>query len=191
MIIFDIETTGLDPAECVVRCYAALDDPTGDIQLRIANPSGEKRLLLQLTDLLARNDTWCGWNIEEFDIWFVSERCKTLGIPFPELTPCNLKGKYGRERYTVDGIDTYDLAYELEERAKTLAVDWRLQALAEAYGWRPSTELDGEQMPGAVPAAVAAHCLDDIDACRFLADAVGREESFAEAQAEWIEGNLG
>jgi DNA polymerase elongation subunit (family B) len=192
MIIFDIETSGLTPSDCVVRCYAALDEASGDVEVRItSNDEGEKRLLLALRDLLLKYETWCGWNIEEFDVWFVAERCKTLGIDFPKTYPSGKKGKYGRDRYSVEGVELFDLAYELEGKASDLAVEWRLQSLAEAYGWRPSTDLDGEQMPGAVPAAVAAHCLDDIDACRFLSDSLGREASFADAQAEWLEGNLG
>lgn len=191
MIIFDIETTGLDPASCQVRCFAALDISSGDITLRIASGShGEKRLLRDLRDLLVRYDSWSGWNIEEFDIPFISERCGIHGLDFPPLEPLGLTGKYGKERYGVSGHTTVDLAYAYQDRAEQLGIEWRLQAIAQVYGWRAATSLDGAEMPGAVPAAVAAHCLDDIDACRFLADDIGRDAAFAEEQSSWLGGTL-
>jgi hypothetical protein len=172
-LLFDIETTGLEPDVDRLRAFGALLPEEGSLWLQTTSGSplvDERRLIRDLLVVLGEHDSWTGWNLTEFDLPFIATRAAHHGIDFPLVPVADEPkiGKYGRPRFTSPDKPVRDLAYENEQRAKTLGVQWSLQPLAREHGWHPLVALTGADMPEAPVAQVAAHCLDDLEAMAFL-----------------------
>lgn len=190
MILFDLETEGLEPESCAIRCFGAYDTETGDVTVRIAsNPDGESRLISALLELFDRSWQVGGWNISEFDLPFIASRGRLYGLDLP-LDATGLLGKYGNPRYDFSrsGYRMRDLAYEYEQTAASLGCEWSLQEVAATYGWLAATALMGEDMPAAPLTQVAAHCLDDIDAMVFLLET--GTAAIVDDQSSYMRGTL-
>lgn len=174
MLIFDLETTGLDPEVHRLRAFGGLDPARGALWLLSTNGGeldhDERRLLRDILVALGEADSWVGWNVTEFDLNFIAVRAAYHGIDFPlvPITGPHAVGKYGKPRYTHPSKDVRDIAYELEQHAAELGVKWSLQPVAAHHGWRPLISLTGADMPDATLVQVAAHCLDDLEAIAFL-----------------------
>jgi DNA polymerase III epsilon subunit-like protein len=178
-LLFDLETTGLDPEVDRIRAFGGLAPESGDLWLLTTSGSElshERRLIRDILVVLGEAPEWIGWNLTEFDLPFLSTRAAKHGIDFP-LVPVNDEpaiGKYGRPRKTYPHKPVRDLAYENEENAAALKVKWSLQPLAREFGWEPLVALTGADMPDATLVQVAAHCLDDLEAMAHLLRHEGR-----------------
>lgn len=190
MILFDLETEGLDPYDCAIRCFGAFDTDTKDVTVRIvSNPEGEERLIAELLGLFERSRNVGGWNISEFDLPFLRDRGRLYDLELP-LDATGEIGKYGNPRYEFSrsGFRMRDLAYEYQQTAAALECEWSLQEVAQTYGWLAATPLMGEDMPAAPLTQVAAHCLDDIDAMAFLLES--GTTAIVEDQSSYMRGML-
>lgn len=178
-LLFDLETTGLDPEVDRIRAFGGLAVEAGDLWLLTTSGSElshERRLIRDILVVLGEAPEWIGWNLTEFDLPFLSVRAFKHGIDFP-LVPAPDEpsvGKYGKPRKTYPGKPVRDLAYENEENAAALGVQWSLQPLARELGWEPLVTLTGADMPDATLVQVAAHCLDDLEAMAHLLRHEGR-----------------
>lgn len=172
-LLFDLETTGLEPETDRIRAFGGLAPESGDLWLLTTSGSElshERRLIRDILVVLGEAPEWIGWNLTEFDLPFLAVRAAKHGIDFP-LVPVTDEpaiGKYGRPRKTYPNKPVRDLAYENEEQARARSVKWSLQPLARALGWEPLVSLTGADMPDATLVQVAAHCLDDLEAMAYL-----------------------
>lgn len=171
MLIFDIETTGLDPSRDRLRCVGTFETFTEQVELVIADRyEQELQLVIDLVSALETYDRWGGWNITEFDLWFLHERAAYYEMDFP-IVATGETGKYGKPVWTsplAASID--DLAYyrRFKEVAESRGIKHSLQPVATALGRPQAVALTGADMPGASITQVGAHCLDDLEAIRFL-----------------------
>lgn len=171
MLIFDIETTGLDPEHDRLRCVGTFETFSEQVDLLIADRyEQEQSLVIELVSALQTYDRWCGWNITEFDMWFLHVRAAYYEMEFP-IVETGKKGKYGKPCWTsplAASID--DLAYHVrfKELAERRGIKHSLQPVATALGRPTAVALTGADMPGASITQVGAHCLDDLEAIRFL-----------------------
>ena len=172
-LIFDLETTGLDPARERLRAFGGLAPSSGELWLLASSGSAlddEQRLLRDSIAIMTEAPELVGWNITEFDLPFIAARASGYGIDFP-LVPVQDEpkvGKYGHPRFTLPDKPVRDIAYEHKQSAETAGVVWSLQPLARAWGWQPLISLTGADMPDATVAQVAVHCLDDLEAIAFV-----------------------
>lgn len=175
--IFDIETTGLDAKVDRLRAFGALSPESGLMWMFTSAGSAlddsERRLIRDLLVVLGEASSWSGWNISEFDLPFIRERASQYDIDFPLLPLLDNKGKprlgkYGHPRYSSPDKPTRDVAYDYEEAIIQAKAEWKLQAWAKHWGWKPLISLTGADMPDAPSAQVAVHCIDDLEAIAFL-----------------------
>ena len=171
MLIFDIETTGLDPSSDRLRCVGTFETLSERVELVIADRyEQEMGLVIELVSALTTWDRWGGWNISEFDLWFLHVRAAYYEIDFP-IVETGEQGKYGKPLWTsplASSID--DLAYHhrFKELAQRRGIKHSLQPVATALGRPTAVALTGADMPGASITQVGAHCLDDLEAIRYL-----------------------
>jgi len=189
MILFDIETTGLDPYKDELRVFGQLDYDSGEITVKTASSlAQEERLVHEISHhwkssirYNCYDKYWGGWNITEFDFWFIAVRAQLLATEYvrdtlpllPVRVDEGLIGKYGKPRMTVPGLKVTDLAYEgTKALAEMNQVKWSLQPVAEALGWKPTLPGFRERLGKANTTVLdlARHCIDDLEAIAFVYD---------------------
>jgi DNA polymerase elongation subunit (family B) len=172
VLLFDVETSGLDPFEAHLRVFGYLDLNTGDVQVYTANSkSRERDLLGNILIMLLGRPSIGGWNITEFDLSFLSVRAHLhdLHLPIHPVTSEPYTGKYGKARVTIPNRDVLDLAYQGgKELASEQDVKWSLQPVAESYGFKPSVQVGDDRSASASLVQAAQHCLDDLEALRVV-----------------------
>jgi hypothetical protein len=171
-ITFDLETTGLDPRDGFIRCFGVIDRlyrKTMSVEL-CDDWADEMNLVSSIVSTLQSADVWRGWNISEFDLWWLHERCAEHDIEFPVEETGEI-GKYGKPRLRSPWARVEDLAYwqAPKQAAERLGVKHSLQPLAAALGRPTLVALGGGDMPTASLAGIGAHCLDDLEAVEFIA----------------------
>lgn len=143
MIAFDIETTGLDPHEDIVRAISwASDDAAWGEAGVIWGP--EKEVLDRFEVLLSEKGTHTlvTWNGHEFDLPFLAVRLAKNGIINDlHIHPTGEKGKYGNPLYggLWYGVVVQDIAPEWRTYAENNDVKWSLKPVAESLGLHPQT----------------------------------------------------
>lgn len=135
-IIFDIETTGLNPQydEVIVIGYSKSNLEKPRIFPRIRS---ERKIINSfIKDLEKWRNKYediclVGYNIRRFDIEFLIKRASHYGLVFPELPVIDLidiAGKYVRKRYPklIEVAEYFNIPYDKEVSGKEVPELWKL-----------------------------------------------------------------
>jgi len=201
---FDLETTGLDPREHRIFLIA-LRDPRGNTEIlsvRSDTDAAERELIEQLCARIRAHDPDVieNHNLHGFDLPFVVERARRLGVPLflsrtgePGVSqrpaargasfargPTEANDKLRRKRYTVPGrelIDSLDAVRRHDFSARDLP-GHGLKAVARHFGLASAAR---EYLPGARvyqtfledPARVRHYASDDVQEAADLGRLLG------------------
>jgi predicted PolB exonuclease-like 3'-5' exonuclease len=135
----------------------------------VCRTEDEERIALRSFWNNSRHRTIVGFNCKGFDLPFMVQRSRYLGIPYPWLD----LGKYTRKGV----IDLYlDLTFN-EGAYDQGAMRRTLKMFAKRFGLPVNDEIDGKEIPALVAEGkwddVAAHCRADVELTVQLAHKLG------------------
>ncbi len=149
-LFFDIETTGLSPASSTVFLIGAVKKNGGSWQLTqwLAQRSEDEPLLLQaFLDAAADCDTLIHFNGNTFDLPFIMERARRLGLAGIPASGDSCGSNMHLSGRSMDGKSSLDLYQKFRPQKRLLGLSRMNQTTLEQFlGWPREDRLDGKQM---------------------------------------------